>query len=76
MLAVLDLEVSRAGGDEYEAGRELIAARAAVDRLILKADTAATILSNLIAAQQVDARYGDHVAELTAAIAGCGGCRP
>lgn len=50
-------------------------ARAAVAELIDKADTAATVLSNLIAAGQVDAGYSGHVTDLTAALARVGSAK-
>ena len=50
----------------------IVAARAAVAELINKADIVATAMSNLIAAQQVDAGYGQYVTELTAALANVG----
>lgn len=52
---------------------DLAEARDAVAELMLKADTAATVLSNLIAARQVDEAYGAYVTDLTAALAHLGG---
>ena len=54
-------------GDEGEAVMEALA------ELIAKADNAATALSNLIAARQVDERYEGVVTDLTAALARIGG---
>lgn len=48
-------------------------ARAAVAELADKANTVATALSNLIAARQVDERYGHYVTDLTTALASIGG---
>lgn len=52
---------------------ELRQARAAVAELIVRADNAATLLSNMIAARKLDERYADHVTDLTAALARCRG---
>jgi hypothetical protein len=65
----------------YDAGASQAAAdvkdaRAAVTELILRADHAATALSNLIAARKVAVRYGDYVTDLTAATARCKGATP
>ena len=48
-------------------------ARDAVAELMDKADNAATALSNLIAARQVDCGYSGVVTDLTAALARCHG---
>jgi len=42
---------------------------AAVAELLVRADNASTLLSNMIAARKVDERYGDIVTDLTAALA-------
>jgi hypothetical protein len=67
VLEVLDLARALALYDHTQ--RDFGNARAAVAELIDKADTAATLLSNLIAARQVDDRYSGHVTDLTAALA-------
>lgn len=71
VLAVMDaiVMVERFSEDDVRA------ARAAVAELIDKANTAATVLSNLIAAGQVNAGYGGHVTDLTAALANVGGAK-
>ena len=53
--------------------RMLLDARDAVAELMDKADNAATALSNLIAARQVDCGYSGVVTDLTAALARCNG---
>lgn len=54
-------------------GDDLDESRAAVAELIVRADNAATLLSNMIAARKLDERYADHVTDLTAALARCRG---
>ena len=70
VLAVLD-RAHVAFSGEQAAG--IYAARDAVAELMDKADNAATALSNLIAARQVDCGYSGVVTDLTAALARCHG---
>lgn len=46
VLAVMDAEIQRAGGEAYQAGRDLIEARAAVDELIEAAQDVSRVQIN------------------------------
>jgi hypothetical protein len=70
LLAVFDALDGNTSTLELRA--QVIKARAAVEELMLRADTAATALSNLISAGQVNEGYSGYVTDLTDALARCG----
>lgn len=68
-IGVADLLKRLVRNEEEVTNGELSAAADAVADLARHADTLATVVSNLIAARQINAAYGQYVTDVTAALA-------